>query len=459
MLHKRDRQAGSVILPTLLIIMVIVGVGSTYLTLSFSEFKMANRNADLQSSINLAEAGIEEAMVSIRNGDWSTTGWTSVVTDHYYQNFPNVYLGNGRVGEIKVYASVLDSSAPIIFAEGRIISDYGNIRKQIRLDLEKKGLFANGLTAKNEVTFNGNQIAIDSYDSTAGAYNVNSNRNDKGSVGSIAVTQDAVTIGNADIWGYVATGGGDPDIGSQGSVLGDDSPVGIKVDWDRIALDFYAEFENISAPSPGAFPINLLPQNGTIGTATATTPTDYTIGSYSNSSSDTLTIDGPVVIIATGDISTKGTIQLTANGSVEFYVAGNVDIGGNGIVNSTNVPSKMLIFGTNTVQGSKNITISGNGALKGAIYAPNANLELKGSGSAGEFMGAAVANNIKMTGNFEFHYDEALDSFSIDKNYKISRWRELIWSDEKVPLDSPSDMTPYAVSVSTQPAFTQPSNL
>ena len=446
-------------MPTLLIIMVIVGVGSTYLTLSFSEFKMANRNGDLQSSINLAEAGIEEAMVSIRNDDWSTTGWTSVVTDHYYQNFPNVYLGNGRVGEIKVYASILDNSAPIIFAEGRIISDYGNIRKQIRLDLAKKGLFANGLTAKEEVVFNGNQIAIDSYDSTAGVYDVNTNRNDNGTVGSVAVTQAAVNIGNADIWGYVATGGGAPDIGNQGSVLGNDSPVGVSVDWDRIALDFYADFEDIAAPSPVGIPLNLLPQNGTIGIASATTPTYYTIGSYSNSSSDTLIIDGPVVIISSGDISTQGEIQLTANGSVEFYIAGNVDIRGNGIVNSTNVPSNMLIFGTNTVAGSKNIKIAGNGALKGAIYAPNANLELKGSGSAGEFMGAAVANKIKMTGNFEFHYDEALDSFSIDKNYKISRWRELIFSDEKVPLDSPTDMTQYAVSVSSQPAFTQPSNL
>lgn len=449
-------EKGSVILPTLLIIMVIVGAGSTYLTLSFNEFKMANRNADLQSSINLAEAGIEEAMISIRKQDW--TSWSPVVTDHYYRVFPSIGLGNGRRGLIKVYTSVLDSTAPIIFAEGRIISDYGNIKKQIRLDLSKKGLFANGLTAKNQVTFNGNQIDIDSYNSDKGDYDSNTNRNDKGTVGSLAVTFGAIYVGNADIWGYVATGGGDPKIGSQGSVLGNDSPSGVKIDWDRVALDFYADFADISVPTPST-PITTVPSSGTIGIPSASSPTYYRVSAYSNSSLDSLVVDGPVVIIVDGSMTTKGTIEVTSNGSIEFYISGDVDIGGNGMVNTTNVPSKTMLFGTATTAGSQSIKIAGNGALRAGIYAPNANLELKGSGSGGEFMGAAVANNITMTGNFDFHYDEALDSYSLDNGFKINRWRELIYSDEKVPLDHPTEMTKYAVSYDTQPVFSQPSKL
>jgi hypothetical protein len=61
-------------------------------------------------------------------------------------------------------------------------------------------------------------------------------------------------------------------------------------------------------------------------------------------------------------------------------------------------------------------------------------------------MGAAVANNITMTGNFEFHYDEALDNYTKDNAYKVDLWRELIESDERVPLDTPADMVQYAVS-------------
>ena len=74
-------------------------------------------------------------------------------------------------------------------------------------------------------------------------------------------------------------------------------------------------------------------------------------------------------------------------------------------------------------------------------------------------MGAAVANNITMTGNFDFHYVEALDSYSLDNGYKINRWRELIYSDEKVPLDHPTEMVKYAVSYDTQPVFNQPYKL
>jgi hypothetical protein len=436
--------------------LVIVGAGSTYLGLSFTEFKMANRNVDMQGAINLAEGGVEEAMLAMQTNDWSN--WSQITTDQYYSGSYSIGMGNGRIGKIRVYASVLDDSAPIIFAEGEIVSQYGSIKKQIRLDLLKKGLFANGLTAKRKVIFNGNKINIDSYNSDYGDYDTNINRNDNGTVGSLAVEWGAVTIGNADIWGYIATGGGTPNIGPNGTVLGEDSPSGVKVDWDRVALDFYADFQDISAPTPGSS-INLLPQNGIIGSSSATTPTYYSIGSYSNNSTDTLIIDGPVVIISSGDISTKGEIQVTANGSVQFYVAGNVDIGGNGMVNLSNVPANMLIIGTNTATDLKTIKLSGNGALKGGIYAPNSNLELKGSGSGGVFMGAAVARNITMTGNFDFHYDEALDSFSLESGYKINRWRELIYRDEKVPLNVPSKMPQYAVSYDTQPVFGQPSSL
>ncbi len=456
MKDPRKLRKGSVILPTLLIIMIIVGTGSTYLALSFNEFKLANRNANLQSSINLAEAGIEEAMLSIRKDDWSD--WTTVTTDHYYRVFPHIGLGSGKQGLIKVYVSVLDSSAPIIFAEGRVLSDYGNIKKQIRLDLTQKGLFANGLTAKEQVTFNGNKIDIDSYNSDNGDYNYSTNRNDKGTVGSLALAFGSVNVGNADIWGYVATGGGQPDVGNQGSIRGNNSPSGSYIDWDRVALDFYADFADISAPNPPS-PNTTLPSSGNIGTPSALSPTYYKVSSYSSQSQDTLIIDGPVVIIIDGSMTTKGTIEITSTGSVEFYVAGDVDIGGNGMVNTSNIPSKTMIFGTASTPGSQSIKLAGNGALRAGVYAPNADLNLLGSGSGGEFMGAAVANNITMTGNFDFHYDEALDSYSLDKGYKINRWRELIYSDEKVPLDYPTEMVGYAVSYDTQPVFNQPSNL
>lgn len=438
-----ESEKGSVILPTLLIIMILVASGSTYLTMAFNEFKLSHRNQDLQSAINLAEAGIERAMLAMKTDNWS--GWTSVATDHYYKNETNISLGNGRIGSVKVYSSVLDESAPIVFAEGLVTSHYGNTSKQIRMDLSRKGLFVNGLTAKDTIDWSGNNVSVDSYHSGSGDYDPNTNRKDNGSVASLSIIDGAVSPGNGDIWGYVATGGGAPTFGPNGTLLGDDSPNGIDVDPNRIAYDFYSDFPDVSAPATSGF-LTTIPANGTIGIPSASTPTYYSVANYSNKNNETLTIDGPVVFVVSGDWSTKGTIEVTTNGSVEIYIAGDLDISGNGTVNMTNVPSSIVIFGTNTVTNGQTLKISGNGAIKAAIYAPNASLEMKGGGNSGTFMGAAVANKIRMTGNSNFHYDEALADYGADNSYRIERWRELIDSDEKVPLHTPNDMVAYAVA-------------
>ncbi len=148
--------------------MIIVGSGFTYLSIAFNEFKMSFRNQDLQGALNLAEAGIEEAMNTMKNDKWSAYGWTTIATDHYYKEFTGMDLRlggtgltapGGRTGSVKVYASILDEDKPIIFAEGRITSKYGTIKKQIRTDLGRKGLFLNGMTAKDQVIFNGNKIS------------------------------------------------------------------------------------------------------------------------------------------------------------------------------------------------------------------------------------------------------------------------------------------------------------
>ncbi len=440
---KTNSKQGSVILPVLLLIMVIASVAGTYLNLSFSEFKMAYRNEDLQGSINLAEGGIEMAMDAMRSEDW--TGWSTVATDHYYQEFSSINLGNGRSGKVTVFCSILDSAAPFIYAEGRIESKYGNISKQIKLDLSIKGLFVNGLTAKDSVTFSGNNTKVDSYNSNFGAYNAATNRNDKGSVGSTAISVGSVSVQNADIWGYVVTGGGAPTIGPSGTIKGETTPSGVKVDSTRIATDFYAEFENISAPTPSTF-ISTLPTSGTIGITGASTPIYYKISDLDIKSTDALNIDGPVVIIVDGDVGNKGSINITSNGSVELYFGGNLDIGGNGIANMSNIPENLLLVGTNTTEGATTVKIAGNGALTAAVYAPNSHLELKGSGSSGVFQGAAIAYDIKLTGNFEFHYDEALADYSMDASYKINRWRELVDYDERAPMSSGADMMVFAYS-------------
>ena len=445
--------------------MIIVGSGFTYVSIAFNEFKLSFRNQDLQGALNLAEAGIEEAMNTMKHDKWSSDGWTTIATDNYYKEFTNINLRlgstglkspGGRTGSVKVYASVLSEDNPIIFAEGRITSKYGTIKKQIRTDLGRKGLFLNGMTAKDRVVFNGNKISIDSYNSDNGLYNVGGNRKANGTIGSLSTSTGALYSGNANVFGKMATGGGDPSIGAQGILSQNLNASAGTVDTSLIAKDFIADFPDATPLSDAGLPVAIttLPSSGTIGVAGGTTY--YKVSSFSSQSNDLLKIEGEVIIVVTGDVSTKGEIQIQNNqiggtpdptdGSVKFYVGGDVDIGGNGVVNMSNVPENFQLFGTASSGSSQTIKVSGNGAIQAAIYAPNADIELKGSGSGGVFMGAAVGDNITMTGNFEFHYDEALANFTIDKSYRISRWRELIESDEKVPMDTPKNMVSYAVS-------------
>ena len=440
--NRKDR--GSIILPTLLIILIIVSAGGAFLSLSFNEFKMSFRNQDLQAAMNLAEAGIEEAMQAMKNDSW--TNWTPVATDTYY--FDEDYsftLGSGRSGTWRVFASVVDESAPIVFGEGRVNSSDGTIVKQLRIDFGRKGLFANGLTAKDTIDWSGNNVNVDSYDSSKGTY-ATQIPNDNGSVASNAIVDGAISPGNGDIYGYVATGGGAPAFGPRGTLRGKDSPPGTTVDSNRIAYDFYSEFEQIAQPTGDPTVDPPIPASGTIGNPSHLTPVDYYSTSFSNKNGDILIIDGPVRFIVDGDWSSKGEIQITQNGSVELYITGNMDVGGNGAINLTNIPANFLIYGTNTTNLGQTIKMSGNGAIKAAIYAPNARLEMKGGGHAGEFMGAAVASKIVMTGNSNFHYDEALGSLAVDSRYRVTRWRELIDADEKVPMDDPSKMISYAVA-------------
>ncbi len=166
---------------------------------------------------------------------------------------------------------MIDEDAPIVFSEGEVVSKYGAVKKQIRMDLGRKGLFANGLTAKNGISWSGNNVSVDSYNSDNGDYDLYTNRNDQGSVASVSISAGAVSPGNGNIYGYVATGGGDPSFGPNGSLTGKDTPAGTKIDQNRIAKDFYADFEYYDAPNMTGANTSI-PASGTIGNPSATTP-------------------------------------------------------------------------------------------------------------------------------------------------------------------------------------------
>jgi hypothetical protein len=141
------------------------------------------------------------------------------------------------------------------------------------------------------------------------------------------------------------------------------------------------------------------------------------------------------VLYVTGSINISGgtakkgfapaEIHIAPGASLTIYMGGaTTSISGNGLVNDTGVAGNFAYYG---LPSNTTISITGNGAFFGTIYAPEADLNLKGSGktSVDDFTGASITKTTTMTGNFNFHYDESLIHVSTLGGYDATAWTEL----------------------------------
>lgn len=150
-----------------------------------------------------------------------------------------------------------------------------------------------------------------------------------------------------------------------------------------------------------------------IGTPLSLQPTKYHLSSIDLK--ENLEIVGPVVMVVDKDFDIgNNTVTISGDGSLELYVGGDIKVSGNGAFNNTEVPSKLIIFGTHPPvaedeKSEYNISVSGNGAFTGVLYAPNAAYTSNGGGKGGETKGAIIAHTVTFNGSpGPFHYDEAL---------------------------------------------------
>ncbi len=421
------RRSGSVLIGVIIMAIIVGVVAGNYLKSASLEYKLSRQTVYMQSALNLAEAGLEEAFLGIEKSDWST--WTRVGSGVYYKNISSVSFGDGTTGTVKVY---IDSSGSesVLVSEGTVADALGNsATKQVFISLSVRSLFANGLTSKDSITFSGNNVVVDSYDSTLGPYDGPSdggtNYSNEGSVASTSVVTESIGIGNGTVYGYAFTGPGLVP-GVRNGYIGPTRPAPIRgYDTDYVSDDFTSDIPDVVIPSLTA-DYSVVPDGGTIGVAGASVPTVYDMtGNFRNDSSDVLEIDGPVVIIIDGNFSVRGEIEITEYGSAEFYISGDADFGGNGVANKSDIPEKLMIYGTSTTSGAQTISVHGNGQASFVVYAPYAEVTMNGGGSSGEMSGAVVAESIRMTGNANFHYDVNLKNLDSDGAKQLGYWREL----------------------------------
>lgn len=241
-------------------------------------------------------------------------------------------------------------------------------------------------------------------------------------------------VNQANVWGYVATGGGVPEVGVNGSIRGADTPAGVQIDPARVSTDFASDLPVLSAPVDGT---PIVTVGATLGLAGQTTK--WRCQSIRLNGRDTLTILGNVILVLTNTVGSA--LEITGNASLiipdgsslTIYAEADIKIAGNGLANANSRPASCLIYGTGSDRSGQTIQIAGNGALKAAVYAPNAALQVNGNG---DVMGSLVGREVAFNGEASFHYDESLAEPAEDTPFKVTRWRELTGASDRARWQS-----------------------
>lgn len=447
----RDERGSLLIVAMLLTLAIAISLAS-FLKLGQTNLRISNRAFYANASMNLAESGLEQAMWSIGkaiDGDASAwTGWTVSGADAW-RTFSGFNFDANSTGQVRVYVRNHNLAlAPAIIARATITPATGDpIEKWIMVSLFQRSMFANGLVAKDTLTFSGGNAEVDSYDSRLGGYNANLgggkyNKYARGSAGSASVNVSSFTLSNSAIYGSVSIGSSDYSglsVGPNG-LVGDFSASKGSVDYSRVTTDFTTNFDDAVAPTTAGYTIGgigstTLPRGGDVPAADGKYYYNSSGISISGNASKKLNIkSGEQVVIritapagsAGIDVKGQASINVLTGSTLEIYTHSNVSIAGRGVANS-NDPAAFFLYSTKASgsSGVQNIKVAGNGQLSAVVYAPNAELSMNGGGSSGQVMGAAVANTISVTGGSTFHYDEALASLTSGNPFGVSKWSEL----------------------------------
>ena len=210
---KKSSQAGSVLLITLAVL-VIIGLGfASYLTLVQSQHRLVSQSQAWNTALTLAEAGIEEAMAQINVGfgtnyvPSTTTNW-GAPSGGIFGPRSNTLTNGGSYSAIIIQGS----PGPTIIATGYAVVPFNAvpIQRVVQVTTTNVPAFGVAMLVKLDVTASGNNMTVDSYDSadplhsTNGMYNAATRK----AGGDIVTTGGLIDVQNANIYGHLLTSPG-----------------------------------------------------------------------------------------------------------------------------------------------------------------------------------------------------------------------------------------------------------
>jgi hypothetical protein len=410
-----NRESGTVLVTTLVITgLVTVAVAAVLMIVQQQNYFSA-RSQTWSSEIPIAEAGVEEAMahVNTRPKKYWTEGWVLTGTNVSKRR---------TVGDGYFYTVISTAKPPVIVSVGfGRIPLQTNYTQRTVMALTKPTAPYYGIRVRGTVTMSGSGSDwpwVDAYDSedtdyskfpsVTGGYDALL-RKDTAGVATLSTSPGAINTGSGEIWGFAATGPGGTVIGTVGDGTWNLTQTGLQT--NHVRDDYNGTITNAALPANFSSPPTAFP-------ATPLATKDYKLTGNLNSS---FTVNGKARLWVTGDVDIGGgdVITIGPGGSLEIYVSGSsATFGGSGIVNNSGVAASCKLIGLPTCTTMK---YAGGADLIGLIYAPNANITIRGNA---QIYGGITGNSLTCSGSSGIHYDEALGR-STGPAFTIYRWEEL----------------------------------
>ncbi len=418
-------ERGSALLAALCFATVLVISLGSYMTVCYRSLALSSRTLQGARSVQLAEAGMEDALWALNKDDWSA--WTIVGTTAT-RAVSGFTFGGGVTGSIALritnYNGSISNTPRNVTITGETQQPDGStIRRTLTSSSARAPLLVNAIAATTgRVRFKVAGTA-DSYDSTLGDYTAQTpGFSAVISSASTSTSSATVALTNAQIKGYVATLSTGPSYSTSAKIVGPATPVSTKIDASRISTSPYQPQFDEAIPTGGG---DTLPNGtATIGTSGASSAQLYYATDLALNGNQTLTVDGPVVIVVSGDLAISSTakIRITTNGSLRLHVAGDLTINGNGIQNDTKLPRKLVIISTTNPYDTYGMDT--NTAFYGVIYVPVSSITINKSQT---IYGAIVAKAVTFNASPVIHYDVSLRTTLIEgfeTPYAVADWRE-----------------------------------
>jgi hypothetical protein len=430
-------HGGHILLVTLVITGVIGMALCAYLNLISSQNNFTVRSQIWNLCMPVVEGGLEEALAHVNNPgttNFATQGWTwdtsarvfgkqRTVGDSYYVVQIQTNLTNGPIitstGYVPAPATV-GTARNSFLAAAMSAPGVTYISRSVRITTRQDPQLPTAMVVRGNIDFNGNDIRIDSYDNSIGAYG-GANIGDKGNVTTDADILGNVSTGNADIWGHLSTG---PKAALN---MGPNSVVG-SVAWHAAGnkgaqLGWLKRNANVLMPDvqppwtvgTGTWPLSQGGFKYELDGGSYEIPGNCTIDS-----SDTMLVKGDATLWIRGDFNMAGNVKMTgAAGAYKLtvYVSGNINCSGTWDKSIT--PSDLYIYGLPTCT---QVSVATGSHIECTLYAPEADMSLIGNAN---FFGASVSNSMSMNGTTGYHYDESLGKYAAYRGYVITSWKEM----------------------------------